>query len=484
MSKLPKVLLLGSGLVAKPGAQYLAENGFEVIVASRNFEKAMELCEKAKKDSKNLKLPIFPVKFDVESDDQLLSDLVKQCDYVVSLLPYVFHVKVAREAIGQKKHFFTTSYVSDGMRALQEEALKAGVIVVNECGVDPGTDHMSAKRVIDDVHSRGGKVVSFTSYCGGLPSPDSNDNPFGYKLSWAPRGVLLASRNDARFVSEGKDVLIPGSILFDNYKLFNIEGLGEFEGYPNRDSKQYIDVYGIPEVQSIVRGTFRNKGWCATIKKISDLGYLSTDEIMKDNKDFQEGRMTYAQLMRETLVTLHSVRLDGNNKEENIRSLCAKFLNLQDDNAILDRLEWIGLFSQVEKVPSKTLSRLDALCHLFKEKLQYRDGEADMLLMQHYFIVDLPSATSATTGQNDDLKTKGRREHITSTLIDYGIKNGDTSMSRTVSLPVAIAVKLVATGKINLVGLQVPIVKELYEPILNELQTMGIKFIEKIVKIE
>lgn len=472
--------------MAKPGAQYLAENGFEVTIASRNFEKAIELCEKAKKDSKNSKLPIFPVKFDVETEDQLLSDLVKQCDYVVSLLPYVFHVKVAREAIRQKKHFFTTSYVSDGMRALQEEALKAGVIVINECGVDPGTDHMSAKRVIDDVHSRGGRVVSFSSYCGGLPSPDSNDNPFGYKLSWAPRGVLLASRNDARFLSEGKDVFIPGNILFDNYKLFNIEGLGEFEGYPNRNSKQYIDVYGIPEVQSIVRGTFRNKGWCSTIKKISELGYLSTDEVMKENKDFQEGRMTYAQLMRETLVTLHSVTLDANNnkKEENLRSLCAKFLKLQDDNAILDRIEWIGLFSEVEKVPSKTPSRLDALCHLFKEKLQYREGETDMLLMQHYFIVDFPSDDTATTVQNDPVKSKGRREHITSTLIDYGIKNGDTSMSRTVSLPVAIVVKLVATGKINLVGLQIPTLKELYEPILNELQAMDIKFIEKIVKVE
>jgi saccharopine dehydrogenase (NADP+, L-glutamate forming)/spermidine synthase len=458
MTSSMKALVLGSGLVAKPGVQYLAENGFDVVVASRTLDKAVELCQQAKKDAKNDKLPVTAVQFDVENDDKLLTELVHHNDYIISLLPYTFHVKVAKEAIKQKKHFFTTSYVSDAMRQLQQEAQAAGVIVLNECGVDPGTDHMSAMRIINDVHHRGGKILSFTSYCGGLPSPDCNDNPFGYKLSWAPRGVLLASRNDATFLQDGKDVFIPGKVLFDNYKLFNIEGLGEFEGYPNRNSKQYIDIYGIPEVQTIVRGTFRNKGWCPTIKKIADLGYLSIEEQ-------QDGlqQVSFAELTRKILGST------ATGKE--LREACAKHLQLSADDKILDRIEWIGLLSEREMVPPKTKTKLDALCHLFKSKLVYKDGERDLLLMQHYFIAHFPST--------------GKKEHITSTMIDYGISHGDTSMSRTVSLPVAIAVKLVATGKLKgLTGLQVPMSKEFYDPILGELDKLGIKFVEKLVKVE
>jgi saccharopine dehydrogenase (NADP+, L-glutamate forming) len=425
------------------------EQGFKVVVGSRNLAAAKELCESAKKDSKNPDLDIHPAKCDVETDHTELESLVKDSDFVVSLLPYIYHVQVAKEAIKYKKHFFTTSYVSDGMKKLEEEALSAGIVMINECGVDPGTDHMSAMKIIDKVHHDGGKIESFTSYCGGLPAPQHNDNPYGYKLSWAPRGVLLASRNDALFLENGKDVKIDGKVLFDNYKIFKIEGLGEFEGYPNRNSKQYIDIYTIPEVQTIVRGTFRNRGWCATIKKYADLGYLSID-----NEDF--GEMTYAQLMAKILGT-----------SENLKAECAKKLGLDVTDPILHRMEWIGVFSD-EKIPAKTPTKLDALCHLFKSKLVYKDGEQDLLLMQHYFIADFDN----------------RKEHITSTLVDYGISHGDTSMSRTVSLPVAIAVKLVAQGKFTKIGLQVPMIKELYNPILEELESMGIKFVEKVVKTE
>lgn len=304
-------------------------------------------------------------------------------------------------------------------------------------------------RIINKAHEEGGKIEHFTSYCGGLPAPEDNDNPFGYKLSWAPRGVLLASKNDALFLENGKDVKIEGKVLFDNYKTFNIEPLGEFEGYPNRNSKHYIEIYGIPEVQTIIRGTFRNKGWCSTIKKIADLGYLSID-----NEDLSGKK--YSEVMASILGT-----------SENMKQVCANKLGINSDDGIIGRLEWIGLFGD-EIIAQKTTTKLDALCHLFKNKLVYKPGERDLLLMQHYFIIQY----------------KDRKEHVTSTLIDYGIKNGDTSMSRTVSLPVAIAVKLVVEGKFTKTGLQVPMIKELYDPILDELETMGIKFVEKVVKVE
>jgi len=339
------------------------------------------------------------------------------------------------------------------MKTLEIDAKKAGVIIVNECGVDPGTDHMSAMKIINKVHENGGLIESFTSYCGGLPSPDCNDNPFGYKLSWSPRGVLLASRNSAVFLENGKDVFIPGEVLFDNYKLFKIDEFGEFEGYPNRNSKIYIDIYKIPEVKTIIRGTFRNKGWCPTIKKFAELGYLSIEEESFEN-------MSYSDLIKKIIHSL-------NDNDNIIREKCAEKLKLNKEDPILDRFDWIGLFSN-EKIPKNIKTKLDALCHLFKSKLIYKPGEKDLLLMQHSFIVNYKN---------------GDKEHITSTLIDYGIKHGDTSMSRTVSLPVAIAVKLVATGKIKLTGLQVPIIKELYDPILNELEEMGIKFVEKTNKI-
>jgi len=337
------------------------------------------------------------------------------------------------------------------MKKLEDEAKKQGIVMINECGVDPGTDHMSAMKVINEVYKNSGKIISFTSYCGGLPEPKDNNNPFGYKLSWAPRGVLLASKNSAHFLKDGKDVTIKGEILFDNYDIHHFDELDlDFEGYPNRDSKQYIDIYGIKDTKTIIRGTFRNKGWCQTIKKISDLGLLSTE------KEDLNG-MTYKDLLSKLIGT----------KENNLKEVVSEKLSLDSNSEIISRLDWLGLFSD-KKIPSGINTALDALCHLCQEKLIYKEGERDMLLMRHTFIVEYYD----------------RFETVTSTLIDYGIKNGDTSMSRTVTLPVAIAVRLVAEGKFNKKGLQIPVIPELYNPILEELETFGIKFVEKVIKIE
>jgi saccharopine dehydrogenase-like NADP-dependent oxidoreductase len=303
---------------------------------------------------------------------------------------------------------------------------------------------MSAMKIIDHVHNNDGKIVSFTSFTGGLPAPDANNNPYGYKLSWSPRGVLLAGRNDAQFLRDGKEVRIPGSELFDNCELMEVPGMGTFEGYPNRDSLSYIDIYSIPETKTMLRGTFRNVGWCGTLDKIADLGLLDIEERSLEG-------MTYATLMRELTLT----------SDSDVKIAVAKTCNIDLDDQIINRLEWLGLFEE-KQIASGTNTILDAVCNLFEEKLQYAPGERDMIVMHHEFIAEYPD----------------KKERITSTLIDYGIPNGDSSMSRTVALPVAIASKMILDGKIILTGVHRPIIPEIYEPILDELETLDIKMDE------
>jgi len=395
-------------------------------------------------------------KIDVENDSDLkiVDDIIKNVDVVVSMLPYLFHAKICKISISHKKHFLTTSYVSDAMRALEVEAKEAGVLIINECGVDPGTDHMSAQRLMDKIHAEGGKVVGFNFFCGGLPAPEDNNNPLGFKFSWAPRGLLLASRNSAFYLKDGKEVTIPGPVIFENYEIHTVEGLGTLEAYPNRDSVQYLDGYHLRgECQSIIRGTYRNVGWCDVVKKLADLGYLNVTE--EDISSF-----TYAKL------TASSVKSQTGDVKTNV----ATHLGLDPGHKIITTMEWLGLFSN-DPIPPKTNTRLDALCAAMLARMQYAPGERDMLVMQHTFDCQYPK--------------EGKKKTYTSTLIDFGIKNGDTSMSRTVSLPVAIATKLVLQGKLkHLTGIVIPTLPDLYNLILDELETMNIKFHEKLVKEE
>ncbi|MFW9931095.1 MAG: saccharopine dehydrogenase C-terminal domain-containing protein [Candidatus Thorarchaeota archaeon] len=433
-----KVLCLGAGLVARPYIQYLCKHGFHVIVASRTKQKAEHLiegCENAE-----------AIAFNIAKDDQLLEELTENVDLICSLLPYTFHVKAAKVAIRHKKHFCTTSYISKEMQALDKDAKEAGILILNECGVDPGIDHMSAMKIIDHIHNEGGELVSFTSFTGGLPAPDANNNPFGYKLSWSPRGVLLAGRNDAQFLRDGKQITIPGAVLFDNCEIMEVPGMGKFEGYPNRDSLSYIDIYNIKETKTMLRGTFRNIGWCGTMKKIAELGLLDIEE-----RDLTG--VTFAQILRNLISS----------SDEDIMRAVATHLGLDQSSPIIGRFEWLGLFSE-RGIPKDITTYLDALCHLFEEKLQYAPGERDMIVMHHEFIAKYPD----------------RKEKTTSTLVDYGIPHEDSSMSRTVALPVAIASRMILDGTINLVGVHRPIIPEIYNPILEELETLGISLDEGV----
>jgi len=432
-----KVLCLGAGLVARPFIHYLSKHGFHVVVASRTKSKAEKLIEGCANAE--------AVAFNIVTDDKLLEELTTKVDLVCSLLPYTFHVKAAKVAIKHKKSFCTTSYISDEMKALENEAKKAGVILLNECGVDPGIDHMSAMQIIDHVHNNNGKIVSFTSFTGGLPAPDANNNPYGYKLSWSPRGVLLAGRNDAHFLRDGKEVKISGADLFQNCEPMEVPRMGTFEGYPNRDSMSYIDIYNIKETKTMLRGTFRNTGWCETLDKIADLGLLDIEERSLSG-------MTYADVMRDLTSA----------GEGDLKEAVAKFCKIDTDSMVISRFEWLGLLDERE-IDSKVNTRLDALCTLFEEKMNYAPGERDMLIMHHEFIAEYPD----------------KKQKITSTMIDYGIPNGDSSMSRTVALPVAIASRMILEGRINLTGVHRPIIPEIYEPILEELAALNISLEER-----
>ena len=440
-----RILVLGAGLVAKPLVQYLvAVPEFEVTVASRTLAKAERLVG----DAPNGRAKTVNV-----DDREALEALVRDADLAVSLLPYVHHPVVAGFCVKHGKQMVTTSYVKDAMMALDGDAKQAGVVLLNEIGVDPGIDHMSAMRVIHHIHDRGGKLQSFHSNTGGLPAPEANDNPMGYKFSWAPRGVVMAGKNPARFLENGETVDIPGADLFSHHWPAEIAGFGTLEVYPNRDSLPYIETYGIPEVETMFRGTLRYPGWCDTLTRVVELGLL--DETERSDL----GGMTFAQL---------TANLIGSNADlSDLRNALAIHLGVSADSKPISDLEWLGFLSDTP-LPEGATTLLDVLAMRMLDLMVYAPRERDMLVMQHQFVARYPDGT---------------REKTTSTMIDYGIPGGDTSMSRTVGLPAAIATRLILQEEIRLTGVQIPVLPEIYEPVLSELERLGIRFEERIEQL-
>jgi len=438
-----KILVLGAGMISRPMIQYLlAQPDYHVVMASRTVSKAEKMINKHPHGE--------AFSLDV-NDDKKVEIFVSKADIVVSLLPYTYHVKVAEMCIKHKKHLVTTSYVSDAMRALDKKAKIAGILILNECGLDPGIDHMSAMRVIHDIEENGGKVVSFRSTTGALPSHEANNNPFGYKFSWSPRGVLLASRNAAKWLENDKEILIPGEQLFENYFFQDINGVGTFENYPNRNSVPYKDIYGLKDATTVYRGTFRMTGWCETMRNIVALGWLS-EELPKGFSG-----KTYGDLTKQLI---------GAKPKDNLPFTTALYLGLKPYSAVIKRIEWLGLFGN-EPLPKDKNTPLDYLNVLTLQKMSMGDHERDMVVMHHEFIAEYSS----------------KKEYVTSTLVDYGIPDGDTSVARTVALPAAIAVKMILQKKIIMTGVHIPVIPEIYNSILDELGEMGIKFDEKTEKI-
>jgi len=432
------VLVLGAGLVSRPLVRYLLNvPEFKVTVASRTVSKAVKLIDGHPQGD--------AIELNVKNDAQL-EELVGKCDLAISLLPYTYHVKVAGYCIKHKKHMVTTSYISDAMKALDQNAKDAGIMILNEIGVDPGIDHMSAMRIIHNVQNSGGKVVSFRSYCGGLPAPEANDNPYGYKFSWSPRGVLMAGRNDAKYLKNGETVEIEGQNLFRNHWSLKIEGEPEYETYPNRNSLPYIETYGLKDVKTMFRGTIRNVGWCDTLICIASLG------VLDDAERSGLAGLSYDDLTRRLVNAPEGI---------STREATKTFLGDDASEDVLDRLEWLGFFSS-DKLPDEP-TYLDIMTARFLKKMPYKEGERDMIVLYHDFLAEWPS----------------KKQRITSTLVDFGIPHGDSSMARTVSLPAAIATRLILQGKITIAGVHAPVLPDIYNPVLNELETMNIICNEK-----
>ncbi len=433
-----RILVLGSGLVARPLIRYLLGRGHLLTVTNQNLDRAQELIG-VHPNGRAVALEI--------TDEALLNELIGWSDLVVSLLPFVFHASVARRCLSLGKHLVTTSYVSNEMRELGPEAERLGLVFLNETGLDPGLDHMSAMRIIRAVHERGGLVHGFRSFCGGLPAPQANDNPWGYKFSWSPRGVLLAGRNSARFMMNGSVVEVDSRQLFANPWKFDVDGPGELEGYANRNSLQYVDLYGLRESTTMLRGTLRYPGWCAMMKLLGDLGWLSLDPIPGENSTL--GGITAALIRKPTL------------RGDELRRAAGAFAGIAPEHNALERLAWAGLFDEVRAASAESV--LDVLAARLQSLLVFKPGESDMSVMVHQFDIE---------------EADGTRTTLVSSLVDFGEPDGDSSMARTVSLPAALGAELILAGRVAQCGVIIPIEAEICEPILDAMEEMGIRFVE------
>ena len=432
-----RVLILGSGMVAKPIVEYLLDRSFRLLIASPMKERADEMI-KGRPGGTTLDWSM--------GDPETLGKLVAEHDIAVSLLPYNFHADIARVCLANRKSLVTTSYVQPEMQALNEEAKKAGVIFLNEIGLDPGIDHMSAMRIIDHVHNKGGQVEGFYSLCGALPAPEAADNPLRYKFSWSPRGVILASRNSALYLKNGKKVYIDSKDLFKDRFELNFPGAGILEVYPNRDSVSYADIYGIPEARTVYRGTFRYKGWCESLDAMKSINMLEDTE-----KDYSD--ISYAGFLAER----------SGLPAADIRKNITMKPGFSENTAAYKSLDWLGFFAE-KQMGYKNTTPFEITSDLMIKKMLLSDDERDMVILQHIILSAYPD---------------GKKEVIKSSMIDFGSAASNTAISRTVALPAAIAVKMILEGKIRLTGVHRPVFPEIYLPVLAELEKMNIKMKEE-----
>ncbi|OCL11191.1 saccharopine dehydrogenase-like protein [Glonium stellatum] len=443
------VLLLGAGFVTRPTAEILGDAGIKVTVACRTLERAQKLASGIKN--------AHAISLDV-NDSEALDREVAKVSVVISLIPYTFHAIVIKSAIRNKKNVVTTSYVSPAMMELDKEAKEAGITVMYEIGLDPGIDHLSAVLTIDEVHKAGGKILSFLSYCGGLPAPENSDNPLGYKFSWSSRGVLLALRNPAKYYKDGKVEEVESQDLMGTAKPYFIYPGYAFVAYPNRDSTPYRERYNIPEAQTIVRGTLRYQGFPEFVRCLVDMGFLSEEE-----RDF----LKPGQKLSWKEATAKIVESTSRDENDIIWAISSRtnFKDTDEKNRIIDGLRWIGMFSDEDITPCG--NPLDTLCATLEKKMQYEEGERDLVMLQHKFEIE-----------NKD----GSKETRTSTLIEYGDPKGYSAMARLVGVPCAVAVLQVLDGTISEKGILAPMTPEICRPLLKTLtEKYGLNIREKVI---
>jgi saccharopine dehydrogenase-like NADP-dependent oxidoreductase len=442
-----KILLLGAGLSSTTLIDYLLKNAeqkqWKIIIGDISLDLA-----RSKINNHPRAEAIF---FNVD-DNELLVREIKASDIVISMLPARFHFQVARECVRYGVNMVSASYVSNEIAQLHEAAKEKGVLLLNEMGVDPGIDHMSAMQVISRIKKEGDQLIAFESSTGGLVAPTYDNNPWQYKFTWNPRNVVLAGQGGARFLHNGKFKYIPYHKLFRRYEIINIPELGQFEVYPNRDSLKYRETYGLHDLMTMFRGTIRRPGYCDAWNVLVQLGATDDSFIMEDTEN-----MTYRAFTNSFLAY---------NMVDPVEQKVSQYLGIDANSAMMERLKWLGLFDET-KIGIPDLTPAQVLQHILEKKWKLEEDDKDMIIMQHQF----------------DYIRLGTHRKLYSTLVVIGDDQVHTAMSKTVGLPVAIATKLILEGKINLTGVHVPVSQEIFDPILTELEEYGIKFAEKDVKV-
>jgi saccharopine dehydrogenase (NADP+, L-glutamate forming) len=437
------ILILGAGLSATTMIRYLLakseENNWNITLADTNISVA----EKKTGNNPRGKAVLFDI-----NDSALLANMVESHDLVISMLPAMFHPVVARECIRCSKHMFTASYVSPEMKEMEGEIKAKNLFFMNECGVDPGIDHMSAMKVIHEIRHSGGILEGFESNTGGLIAPESDNNPWNYKFTWNPRNVILAGSAGARFLEDGGYKYVPYHHLYRRISSTRVLDAGEFEIYANRDSLSYREVYGLEDIKTLMRGTMRRPGYCAAWNCFVQLGMC--DDSYKMEPAAYKTKRTFTEAFLPSRP--------GTSTRENFCS----YLNIPANSDIVKKMEWLGMFSD-EAIQIANASPAQVLQAITEPKWKLESNDKDMIVMQHKFVFTL----------------KGRKYQRTSSLVVIGKDTEDTAMSITVGMPLAIAVELFLKEKISGSGVIVPITPDLYNPILEGMEPLGVKFVEE-----
>ena len=440
-----KIVVIGAGRSSVTLIKYLldnaSENNWHVRVADFSEDLAKQAVGKDPNGS-----AIF---FNVIDDNQRISE-ISCADIVISMLPATMHITVAKDCVRLKKNLVTASYVSNEIADLDKSAKQAGVLLLNEIGVDPGIDHMSAMAVIDDIKARGGELKSFRSFCGGLVHPEYDNNPWNYKFTWNPRNVVLAGQGTAQYIKEGRYKYLPYSKLFERTDIMSILDAGEFEGYANRDSLGYREAYGLENISTLYRGTLRRKGYAEAWNIFVQLG-LTDDSFKLEHSEYISNR----DFVNMFLPYDKSLSLE--------EKICKQF-GFALDSVIFQKIAWLGMFEE-DVIGIKYASPAELLQAILENKWALGSKDKDMLVMQHQF----------------EFLLDGKENRLNSSLLVFGEDPRYTAMAKTVGLPVAIATKLILTGKIQSKGVRIPISKDIYIPVLKELSENGINFIEELV---
>lgn len=439
-----RILIIGSGRSSSMLLRYLEKNsnkyGWEITVGDRDIRHASE---KAGAGTRTITLDVF--------NELQLNAEVQAADIVVSMLPARFHPVVAISCLKHSKSLLTPSYESDEISDMRTKAKSKGILFLNEMGVDPGIDHMSAMHAIDRIKEQGHKLLGFETFTGGLIAPESDNNPWHYKITWNPRNIVLSGQEGpVSFIQEGTFKYIPYHRLFRRTEKIEIEGYGKFEGYANRDSLKYIEKYKLHGVPTVYRGTLRRPGFCRAWDVFVQLGATDDSYVMKNTEN-----MTYKEFINSFLYY---------SKEDPVKTKLYQYMHIDQDSDVREKLEWLGIFDNT-KIGLKEATPAQILEHIICKKWALEPGDKDMLVIWHKLIY----------------KEKGKKTPtlLTSSMVVTGDDPLNTAMSKAVGLPLGIAVKMVLTGQIKLEGVYIPTIKEIYEPVLKELAMHGIVFREK-----